>query len=327
MGQASSNKLTHIRDIIHNVHLHRIVPGLAVAVGSFGGDKAGSVELAVAAGVVGLAELRPQGFVRDKDIGHLQSRNIKGLAGGGGRDGKRCKGRVDLRKHLMLALPDEICVDLIAEDGHAVALADAAHLQQFFPAPHAAHRVVGAAQQKQLDMVFNNFTLKIRKVDSIMSGGFVQHQVTGDQPASVIHDDLAERIVHRLLDEHRVPGLGAGLDRHRNGKHDARRLLQPVGLYLPAVVGSKPLLHGLKVGGVRLGIAVNCMSGLADEGILDVGGHLKVHIRHPQGQHTRRAAALDGKIIFQALGAPPVKHGVKIQIAFAHGGSLPYKVL
>ena len=75
-----------------------------------------------------MAKLRPQGFVRDKDIGHLQSRNIKGLAGGGGCDGKGRKDRVDRRKHLMAALPDEICVDLIAEDGHAVALADAAHL-------------------------------------------------------------------------------------------------------------------------------------------------------------------------------------------------------
>ena len=325
LRQAGVDKFAHVRDILHKIGFHCIVPNLTAAVGGFGGDQPGGVELAVAAGIVGTAELCPQGIVRNKNVGDLQPRNVERLAGRGGRDGKRRKRGVDRRKHLMTALPDEIGVDLIAEHGHAAALADRTDLQQFFAAPHAPHGVVGAAQQEQFYIILNDLTLKIRKINFIMPGCFIQYQIAGNQLAAIIRNDLAERIVHRLLDEHGVPRLGAGLDRYRDGKHHAGRFLQPCGLHLPAVMCGHPLLHGGKVVVVRLGVAVNCMLCLTDERILDIRGNFKVHIRHPQGQHIRRAVALDGEIIFQAFGAAPVNDSVKIQIAFTHGCLLAHR--
>ena len=56
---------------------------------------------------------------------------------------------------MMLTLPDKVGVNLVTENRDMVLLADAAERQQLLAAPDTANRVVGAAQQEQLDLIID----------------------------------------------------------------------------------------------------------------------------------------------------------------------------
>ena len=105
-----------------------------------------------------------------------------------------------------------------------------------------------AAQQKESDLVFDDLLFKISKVYLVSSCFLIQYQITGYQPAPIVQNHLTERVVDRLLDQHRLPGHGAGPDGNRYGKDDARRFLQPCRFHLPAVVGQHPALYSVKIG-------------------------------------------------------------------------------
>lgn len=99
---------------------------------------------------------------------------------------------------MMLTLPDKVCVNLVTENRDMVLLADAAERQQLLAAPDTANRVVGAAQQEQLDLIIDNFSLKI-SIINLIAAVSVLLQITGNQPAAIVQHHLAEWVVDRLL--------------------------------------------------------------------------------------------------------------------------------
>ena len=131
---------------------------------------------------------------------------LKVLLGGGRNHTELCKGRVNRGKDLMLALPDKVGVNLVTENRDMVLLADAAERQQLLAAPDTANRVVGAAQQEQLDLIIDNFSLKI-SIINLIAAVSVLLQITGNQPAAIVQHHLAEWVVDRLLNQHCIAGL------------------------------------------------------------------------------------------------------------------------
>ena len=162
-------------------------------------------------------------------------------------------------------------MNLVTEYNHAVAPANVSQPQQLLPAPHTPYRVVRTAQQKEFDIILLDLALEIRKIYFIVPSLFIQYQITGDEPAAIVRDDLAKRVIHRLLNEHSIPRFGEGLHCNSDGEHHARRFLQPPWLNPPAVMELHPLLHRSKIRIVRFGISVNGMLRLPDEGILNIG--------------------------------------------------------
>ena len=67
-----------------------------------------------------------------------------------------------------------------------------------------------------------------------------------------------------------------------------------------------------------LRIAEDRMLRSLDDGILDIGTGLKVHVRDPQRQDIGRHASSYGKIVFQAVCVSSFDDLVKIQIPFRH---------
>ena len=88
-------------------------------------------------------EFYPQLRVRNKNIGHLESRRIESFAGGGTGNGNLLVFLFQIGKYQMLALENQIVVNLITHHLDPVFHTDVADGTQFLPAPHPSYRVMG----------------------------------------------------------------------------------------------------------------------------------------------------------------------------------------
>ena len=208
-------------------------PFAAVFVGGLCGKESQGVWLAVAGCEDLGAEFPAQLVVFNEDVGNLQSGEVEGL----GRRGAGDRACGDFRRQrgqyrMMEAGAHEFMVDLVGDDEDFVARADIGDVQQFLFCPDAASRIVGAAEQEELDVPVCDLLLEVGKVDFVVA--VLQDERAVDEFAAILHDDLCEGIVDGLLQEYAVSrGCEAAYGRGQ-GKDDARRHDEGAGARCPA---------------------------------------------------------------------------------------------
>ena len=116
---------------------------------------------------------------------------------------------------------DELFVYFVGDDEDAVPQTDPGDAFELRAPPHAADRVVRAAQDEEIDIVLDDFLFKIVKVDFVASV-FEPERVV-DECAPIVADDVRKRIVDGLLDEYGIARFGECAD----GGCDARGVRRP----------------------------------------------------------------------------------------------------
>ena len=204
----------------------------------------------------------------------------------------------------------ELLMDLVGDDQHIVLEADGGDAQQLLARPDAAGRIVRAAEQEELDIIFDNLIFKVRKVNLVVA--VLEDKRAVDELAAVLADDLAERIVDGLLQEDGIAGLREAAHGCGQREDDARRDGQGLRRGRPAVVLCHPVDDGLLVRFLRIGVAEDAVLDAARELRDDGLRRGKVHVGDPERQDALRIAALDGKVVFEARGAAAVDDCIKI---------------
>ena len=120
---------------------------------------------------------------------------------------------------VFLAGGDDVVVDLVGHDPHAVVQAQLPHPPQFLLAPHPAGGVVGGAQQEQGGLGVLHLLLEVGEVDLIPLGAL--HQPVLHRDAVGAPDLVVEGAVDGGLDQHLVPLVGHDLDQVAQGGDDA----------------------------------------------------------------------------------------------------------
>ena len=151
----------HSRHAVDGCLQHRVVPVeyllelvepfLSAFVACLGGRDAEHARLVVARAVAGAFERRAQVGVGNEDVGQLQSGQIERFAGRRAHHGVSRVGIAERGvRHVLEAGAREVGVDLVGDDGDAVAQADVADAPQLVGGPSAADGVVRVAQDEQL---------------------------------------------------------------------------------------------------------------------------------------------------------------------------------
>ena len=156
----------------------------------------------------------------DDDIGVGQPRQVEGLGHGGTGDDAVFALREQLGQgDVFLAGGDDVVVDLVGHDPHAVVQAQLPHPPQLLLAPHPAGGVVGGAQQEQGGLGVLHLLLEVGEVDLIPLGAL--HQPVLHRDAVGAPDLIVEGAVDGGLDQHLVPLVGHDLDQVAQGGDDA----------------------------------------------------------------------------------------------------------
>lgn len=128
------------------------------------------------------------------------------------------------------------------------------------------------AQNKKLHLILHDFLLKILKINGI-SILFIAHQIRAYPFPVILHNGTAERIIHRLVNQHRVARLRHRPDGIRDSHAHTRRLHMPLRPHLPVMVPLHPSCHGLEkaVAVLGIGIAVDVVVCQLDKRVLHIG--------------------------------------------------------
>ena len=207
---------------------------------------------------------------------------------------------------------DELFVNLVRDDKDAVPQTDPGDAFELRAPPHAADRVVRAAQDEEIDIVLDDFLFKIVKVDFVASV-FEPERVV-DECAPVVADDVRKRIVDGLLDEYGIARFGECADGGCDGKDDARRDHELAACDVPMMMCFEPVLQDGEVVVLYLRIAEDAVRRAAIEGVEDGRGRAKVHVGDPERQNVLGIAALNGEVVFEAVRMAGLDDFIKVEI-------------
>ena len=96
----------------------------------------------------------------------------------------------------MLALKNEISMDLITYNGHAVLHAEIADRRQLLFRPDSSDRIVRIAEEKELYVFSFQLLLEIRHIH-VIAVIIAEHQRAADNSSAVIRNDFRKWIVNR----------------------------------------------------------------------------------------------------------------------------------
>ena len=96
----------------------------------------------------------------------------------------------------MLAFENEISMDLITHNGHAVLHAEITDCGQLLFRPDSSDRIVRIAEEKELYVFGFQLLLKVSHIHMV-AVVVAQHQRTADHSSSIICDNLGKWIVNR----------------------------------------------------------------------------------------------------------------------------------
>jgi len=182
-----------------------IEPISAAFISRLAGDQTERVQLAVAGAVDLMDDRAADCRIGGKQIGHLQTSQIEGLARGGAGDRDCGKFRPQVGKHLVpVTRVNEIGVNFVGDDPDIVTEANLAQLFQFRARPYTTDWIVWAAENEQLDLVGDNFGLEIGKIDAILT--VCVEEFVDNQTAVIIAHDGLERVINGLAGYHASPG-------------------------------------------------------------------------------------------------------------------------
>ena len=206
-------------------------------------------------------------------------------------------------------------VDLVGNDDHAVPLAHRADPRERLAVPDPTDGVVGVAEQEEIRVRIGQLLVQILPVDGIVVP--VIDQPVFRDLASVLCDDIQERVVGRGHQQDVLAGGGQPPDQGGNGSHDAARKQKPVLLDGQTVAVFPPVDIALIPVVGELGIAEDAVVQTGAEGVQDFRRRLKVHVRHPH----RQLVFLD--VPFEGIGPQAGGRMVKIVVVF-HVWNLPF---
>ena len=209
---------------------------------------------------------------------------------------------------VVLAVEDQVGVDLVRHQQGAVFDADLGHPAQVGGVPDDAQRIVGVAQQEDAAL----FGLGGKVVEINVPMAVFLHQLVFHHGAVPCFHHVVELGVDRRLDQDLVPVLAEQLDDGRQAGHHAQTPAHEGGVGLPAVALDLPFLHGLKVAGRAGGVAPDALLGFGLAGVDDGLGGAEIHIRHPQGDDVGGAELFDPLIVFGRTVVAAVDDLIKI---------------
>ena len=177
------------------------------------------------------------------------------------------------------AFENDVLMDLVRDDEHAVPAHEIKKLLELFARPHSADGVVRRAENKRLDVMRTQRFLKRGKVDGVCP--VLRGKVTADKLSLVVLHCVHERIVDRREHENLVARRCHRLQKPVDRRHNARCDAQPLALDAVAVHVLFPLHEGLEVGVRHLIIAEDALLQIGLQRVSDALWGLKVHVRHP----------------------------------------------
>ena len=176
--------------------------------------------------------------------------------------------------------------------------------------PHATHGVVGVAEQEERGSGLLDHPLERRNVKSV-AATLVRERRAGDD-ATVVLDDLLERVVDRRLDDDGLPRLGEGAHGGREREDDARGQDAGGGVGPPPLVPFDPVARRDEVGVIGLGVAKDAVPAALLERLDGLGGNAEVHVGDPHGQKVGGLAAALGAVVLERAGAMTVDDLVEV---------------
>ncbi len=168
LGDVFSYVLLKVREVALEILEKLLKPLLPMIIGSLKRNRAEGANAEESVALEDSLELDPKIPLWDDNAGCLQAGEIECLARRGAGDGATSEGVTDLGKWgEYVTLVDQIGVDLVRDDEHVVFEADLPESDQFFPCPHASHRIVRTAQDGQLDLAIAALVVEVSEVHSI----------------------------------------------------------------------------------------------------------------------------------------------------------------
>ena len=228
-----------------------------------------------------------------KDRRRLKTGEVEGLRGGEAGDADLPAGlRGGGEGHVVPAGHGDVAVDLVGDDGDAVAAGKLPHLREGLAVPDLPHGILGIAEDHEGGLGIGHLPFQILKIHGVgavlVPEGALQH------PAAVVFDAVPENVVHRSLDEHVLVGGGelahdGGESGHHAGAEDELLLFhgEPVAFPPPAGVG---LIPGLR----HVGVTEDAVIQPLLQRLEDLRRGPEVHVRHPHGQLSVLHRPFDG---------------------------------
>ena len=236
----------------------------------------------------------------------VEARDVESLCGGD-RDGDaRFRAVQRQGRDVAPAVEDEVAVDFVRDQGHAVLLAQVQHGLQRLALPDAAAGIVRRAQEHE--PALRKARVQVRKVHLVPAGRGLHEGIFHDLALGPA-DDAGERPVDRGLDQHLVPGRGQRVHGEQQGVDHARGEEHLLPAQLHAVAAGVVVDDGLLVRVAHARIAEDRVLQALAQRLQDARRTGEVHVRDPHGQH-----ALGRGVPLQALGAAAVNARLQREI-------------
>ena len=189
--------------------------------------------------------------------------------------------------NMLIPVEDQVGPDFVRNDKAVVGFVDLHRLLDLPALPHAAGRVVRAAEDRHMDVVLLQLAVHILKVhapDALL----VKIQRRMNDLVTVVGDAAGKADIGRAVQQHAVAGGRKGGQRaDHTAKHAVfiadmfgQHALDIVALLLPADDGVVIFRRGAE-------IAVGRVGGTADDRFRDGGRRGEVHIGHPHRDHIK----------------------------------------
>ena len=133
-----------------------------------------------------------------------------------------------------------------------------------------------------------------------------------DELPAVVLNDLAERIVHGLLDDDGITRLAERLDAGGQSIDNAAAHRHRRRVHMVAVVREEPTIKGRIILRVRGCVAKDTMIDPLAKIRQNLLRQLEVHIRHPKGEQVVPSLALHPEVVLQAARPATVNHRVEV---------------
>ena len=213
---------------------------------------------------------------------------------------------------MLLPVEDEVGVNFVADHQDVVFQAQLHHPAEVLLSPDDAHRVVGAAQQKQVRLP--ELFLQVRPVHRPPAVS-LHKPVFQDLPAGKL-GHVVKLAVNRGLNQHAAALGSIELNHGAEGLHHPQAEAHEGRVGGPAVPAALPIPYGLKIAGGPGGVAPEALLRPGLQGVDDGLCGFEVHVGNPQGNHILRAKLLDPLVILGGAVSLAVDYLVKV---IAHG--------
>ena len=301
----------------HQIRLEAVKPIVAAGVGRAGRRQRERVAGLDARGrhvaPHGLAHVR---IVAD-DGALLQPGDVERLARRAEHDGNLPRARDRQDAVMRVRRVDKVRVNLVADDGRAVAAAQRDDRRQLLHAPRAAAGVVRRAEHDRLRLAGGQLRLHVGQIHRV-SAVLPAHKRAFDNPAVIGPDGHEERAVDRRIDEHAVARLRDGAQRELEARDHAGAEQHALPVDGHAVAARPVIAQRLPVGIAADRVAPRAAREHIRQRVAYGRRRREIHVRDPHRDHRLIARLGDHAVPLLAFGADPADARVKIGCVKSH---------